>query len=444
MSDLNNIELRSEAMQDILTRPPHLLVRSGISVICAVILLLLVGSFFFKYPDKVNGEIIITTENPPVWLIAQTNGKIQELNCEDKSHVNPGQVLAVIENPAVTADIHQVKEQVHVLFDYLPFTHLPVPDSAFRIPPGFLTRTYELGTVQNSYSVFLRTLTNYENFLSYNTTTKEKEALQLQIREHQRYSQTLQRQLALKQEELNLANSAVERERQLYGKGVISQADMDAAENSYLNIRQSYQQLQTAIASDRIELSNLDKNVSTLDTQYQKEKYSLLSELQTAAGELASAIENWEQLYLLVSPVEGTVTLNTFWTQNQFVGAGEKVLAVVSGTPGQIIGRIQTAAQGSGKVHSGQRVTIKVQGYPYMEYGTLQGKVKNISLLSNEKRYLVEVALPQGLRTVTGKTLNFTGELTGEAEIITDDRNLFSRILSPLEYLLKNQLGDES
>jgi HlyD family secretion protein len=76
-----------------------------------------------------------------------------------------------------------------------------------------------------------------------------------------------------------------------------------------------------------------------------------------------------------------------------------------------------------------------------MEYGTLQGKVKNISLLSNEKLYLVEVALPQGLRTVTGKVLNFTGELTGEAEIITDDRNLFSRILSPLKYLLKNQLS---
>jgi HlyD family secretion protein len=415
MNDLNNIELRSEEMQDILTRPPHLLVRSGISVICAVILLLLVGSFYFKYPDKVTGEIIITTENPPVWLIAQTNGKIKELNCEDKSLVNQGQVLAVIENPAVTTDIHQVKQQLHLLMDGLPLT-----DSTFHISPGFLTRTYELGTVQNSYSVFLRTLTNYENFLSYNTTTKEKEALQLQIQEHKRYSQTLQRQLNLKQEELNLAKTAYERERQLHEKSVISPAEMDAAASSYLNIRQSYQQLQTAIASDRIELSNLDKNVSTLDTQYQKEKYSLLSELQTASGELASAIENWEQLYLLVSPVEGTVTMNTFWTRNQFVGAGEKVLAVVSGTPGKIIGRIQTTTQGSGKVH----------------------KVKNISLLSNEKMYLVEVELPQGLRTVTGKTLNFTGELTGEAEIITDDRNLFSRILSPLEYLLKNHLGD--
>jgi len=29
------------------------------------------------------------------------------------------------------------------------------------------------------------------------------------------------------------------------------------------------------------------------------------------------------------------------------------------------------------------------------------------------------------------------GELSGQAEIITDDRSLFERILSPLKYLLK-------
>ena len=55
-----SIELRSEEMQDILTRPPHILVRSGISVICAVIFILLTGSFFFSYPDIVTGEITIT------------------------------------------------------------------------------------------------------------------------------------------------------------------------------------------------------------------------------------------------------------------------------------------------------------------------------------------------------------------------------------------------
>jgi len=51
--------------------------------------------------------------------------------------------------------------------------------------------------------------------------------------------------------------------------------------------------------------------------------------------------------------------------------------------------------------------------------------------------YTVNITLPAGLTTNTGKTLNFTGELSGFAEIVVDDRSLFERILSPLRYLLK-------
>jgi HlyD family secretion protein len=426
-----SIELRSEEMQDILTRPPHILVRSGISVICTVVLLLLAGSFFFQYPDLISGEIVITTENPPVWMVAKATGKIKELNCADKTPVQQGQVLAVIENPAVTGDINQLKQQL---------SQCVIVDSFFFIPPDLVASHYELGTIQNVYSSFLRTITDYENFHLYNTIEKEKAALKLQIAGHEQYSAALQKQLKLKQKELRLAQSAYERERQLYEKGVISQSEMETAENALLTIRQSYQQIQTSIASDRIESAQLAESLSRLDTQYLKEKNSLLSELKTAAGELWSAIENWEQNYLLISPIDGIVTFNSFWTSNQFVNAGEKVLAVVPHRSGELIGRIQSPASGAGKIQEGRRVNIKVQGYPYMEYGTLQGIVRAVSLLSNEKIYAVEVELPHGLTTGTGKTLTFTGELTGEAEIITDDRSLFSRILSPLQYLLKNHI----
>jgi HlyD family secretion protein len=162
--------------------------------------------------------------------------------------------------------------------------------------------------------------------------------------------------------------------------------------------------------------------------------------LKTAFGELLSSIENWEQIYLLISPINGTVTFNSFWTKNQYVAAGNRILAIVPELPGRIIGKMQAQASGSGKIKAGQRINIKIQGYPYLEYGTLQGQVKTISLISNENIYSVEAELPQGLKTGTGKELYFTGELIGQAEIVTDDRSLFSRILSPLRYLVTNHV----
>jgi HlyD family secretion protein len=433
MEETRNIELRSEEMQDILTRPPHILVRSGIAVICFVILILVAGSFFFKYPDKIAGEITITTENPPVWLVAKTSGKIKEMYVKDKEHVLQGYLLAVIDNPAKTEDIEQVKALLKQI-------NLTLADSAFFIPKEGLTENRELGTVQNAYSTFLKTITDYENFLEYNTIAKEREALQLQIAGHKRYSESLRQQLKLKQEELQLSKRNYDREKQLFDKGVISKAEMETAENAYLSTRQSYQQLHTSIASDAIEASKLDESLSKLDTEQARDKNTLVSQLTTNYGELKAQIENWEQVYKIAAPIPGTVTLTAFWAQNQFVNVGDKLLAIVPDNPGKLVGRIQMPSLNTGKIQAGQKVNIKIQGYPYMEYGTLTGIVHTVSLIANEKIYAVEVELPQGLKTSTNRTLAFTGELTGEAEIITDNRSLSDRILSPLQYLLKNHL----
>lgn len=89
----------------------------------------------------------------------------------------------------------------------------------------------------------------------------------------------------------------------------------------------------------------------------------------------------------------------------------------------------------------GQRVNISVTGYPYMEFGFLTGKVVSVSLLADEENtYTVTVNLPQDLRTSYGRTLEFKGELTGTAEVMTDERSVTERLFSPLRYLWEKYL----
>lgn len=63
--DIEDIELKSEEIQEILSRPPHALIRWGITVFFMVISFLFIGGCFFSYPDTVEAGITITTENPP-------------------------------------------------------------------------------------------------------------------------------------------------------------------------------------------------------------------------------------------------------------------------------------------------------------------------------------------------------------------------------------------
>lgn len=100
--------------------------------------------------------------------------------------------------------------------------------------------------------------------------------------------------------------------------------------------------------------------------------------------------------------------------------------------------------QGSGKVEVGQKVIVKMSDYPYMEYGYIEGKVENISMVSTPinygngttmESYLVSLVFPEGLKTNYGLQLDFRFETKGIAEIITKDRRLIERFFDNLKYI---------
>ena len=95
-----DIELRCEEVQEILTRPPHALVRWGITAFFSVLALFFIGGCFFKYPDVVSAQITVTTEHPPVWIVARGSGKIKEVYGKDRERIEAGKIIAVLENPA--------------------------------------------------------------------------------------------------------------------------------------------------------------------------------------------------------------------------------------------------------------------------------------------------------------------------------------------------------
>ena len=57
------IELRSEEFQEIVQQSPRWMFRSGISLVFVFLILLLAGSYFFKYPDVIRTNVIVSAEN---------------------------------------------------------------------------------------------------------------------------------------------------------------------------------------------------------------------------------------------------------------------------------------------------------------------------------------------------------------------------------------------
>ena len=93
------------------------------------------------------------------------------------------------------------------------------------------------------------------------------------------------------------------------------------------------------------------------------------------------------------------------------------------------MGKLLLPAQNAGKVAVGQKVFIKLDNYPYQQYGVLIGEVLNFSISPNdENNYTVFISLPNGTLTSYNKTFDFTQELLGNAEVITEDLSVAERL----------------
>ena len=87
-------------------------------------------------------------------------------------------------------------------------------------------------------------------------------------------------------------------------------------------------------------------------------------------------------------------------------------------------------SQALGKVEIGQKVVIKLDGFPYLEYGTLEGQVSSVALVPVEGKYLVEIDLPDGTTTTYGREpAPGTADGLALAEIITSERRLLYKLV---------------
>lgn len=423
----NDIQLRSEEVQEILSRPPHALIRSGIIIISVIIITSITFGFFFTYPDRVQGNVSVTSSAPPVWVIARSEGLLSELFCDDQQVVEKDEILAVIDNPASTDDVLRLS----TLLQQTVFE-----ENNVSYPEELITDRFEVGAIQQTYTQFILAAIAYRNFLQLNLTEKEQNIISQQLKNRKEYRSIVLRQIATKEKEVEIARSAYLRDKQLFNSQVLAESELEQAEQVLLSRQNELEQLKTTASVESIETSQLSGSLQKLSVQQQREKNQLYAELKSSMMELETALGNWQYNYLLKAPEAGKISFNGLWNVQQYISKDQKIMAVVPESPATLSGRMLMPVSGAGKVETGQLVLVKIDDFPYLEFGMLEGRVKKTSLVPDKQFYSVEIEFNRGLTSTTGQTLQLQGELNGQAEIITNKRSLMTRILSPIFYQL--------
>jgi multidrug efflux pump subunit AcrA (membrane-fusion protein) len=414
-------EIRSEAVQEILSFVPHWIIRWGITVIFFTIAVILVASWFVHYPDIVQSRITLTTKNPPVAIIARTTGRFIKFANENET-VKKGTTLGYIESTAEFKDISQLMKQVNEI-ELLP------AEKKYLSALSLFNKNLKLGDMESEYLAFIKALNDYQFYLELNFYTKQIEALNAQILYYEKLNNNLVSQSQLHGKELVLAQRKFTTDSTLAKQNVISASEADKSESAFLQKKQSLENANSNIIHNQIQVAECNKKIAEFELKRQEAEGKYLLDLDAAFKRLKNQLEIWKQQYLFETPVDGKVSFSKMRSNNEFINSGENVMSVVPGSP-EIIGLVQLPVYGSGKVKCGQKVNIKFDNYPYTQYGVVTGKVVNISEVPKDNYYSAEIALTTGLVTSYKKNLSFKQEMRGSAEIVTDDQRLLERIFN--------------
>ncbi|MCL2290379.1 MAG: HlyD family secretion protein [Bacteroidetes bacterium] len=430
------IELKSPAVQEILGRPPRWIIRWGISIIFFVIAILVIGSYFFKYPDIITASITVTTENLPAGLMAKSSGRIDTIFVSEKQLVKKGDFIALIENPARFDDVVRLK---NLVTSYkLQVTNT---DTAKTCHLSLVTRNLQLGEIQPAYEHFVKSYRDYFFFLETQFNTKKIAAIERQIAQYRKIVDKTKAQIRFAENQLQSNEKLYAMDSALFAKKAISFAEFERARGAYLQQLQSFESTKMSLENLLLSIAQLEQSIFELQQQDLEQSTQLQSNLSSSFNQLQTQLAQWEQNYLLISPIDGFSTMTKYWQHNQNIVAGEVLATIVPQHKTKIIGKIELPPRGAGKVKEGQFVNVKFDNYPYMEYGMMKVQIAHISLVpidkNNQKYFVLEVVFPDLLVTNYGKTLEFSQEMTGTAEIITEDLRLLDRFLNPIRAVIK-------
>ncbi|MCD0479715.1 HlyD family secretion protein [Chryseobacterium sp. LC2016-29] len=429
MDNLDNIELRSESVQDILTNPPHWMFRWGNTIIFIILLLILAMSYIIKYPEFVPAPIVVTSQNPPEKIEARSSSKIEKIFIKDHQKVKKGDVMMVLQSTANYQDVLKLKKLVDSIASDQLLT-FPVKEASH----------FKLGELQSDYNSFAKAFQDENLFTRLQPYAPENIATNLSISESRSRIANLKQQKNLEVAKAELSRKSYQRSQELFNQGVIAAVELESEKIKYLQAQQSLENLNISLSQLQESISNFNKTKSGTAINIEKDKITYSSQTIQLFEQLRKSLKQWEQSYLIISSTDGMASFQQFYGENQFVKAGDPILSILPDHTEQLVGRMSVPTANSGKIIPGEKVLIKLDNYRFQEYGIIEGKVQNISLIPDDKgNYYVDVILPQGLKTSYNKTLKFDKELRGNAEIVTQDLRLIERFFYQIRKLLGYQ-----
>jgi HlyD family secretion protein len=215
-------------------------------------------------------------------------------------------------------------------------------------------------------------------------------------------------------------------------------------EGDLLKANSEHEQAKATLISQQAEAHRIQLEASQRIQQLDMEITQLHSKIAEANNGLISAKKKLQNKYLK-APISGTVLTLNLKNKGEVLEPGQTVAEIApDGVP--LIVSAFLPNQEAGFIKPGMPVNVKLDAYPYQDYGVISGKVTTISADAKSDKnlgevYKVEVKLDRDHVTKNQQVIPFKAGLAVNAEIIIRERRIIDVLLDPIKQIQKDGIN---
>jgi HlyD family type I secretion membrane fusion protein len=416
----------SDELLDVVGEPPTWIMRGGAGVMTGILLLFLGGTWIIKYPEVLTGTAVVTTQIQPIRVVTPTGGRMTSLLVKDEAVVKKGDVLAETENTTALQNIPTIRQFIAETNRFL--TH---PQQSISFPEAGLV----WGDLQTDFNIIR------QNYLDYNRLRSDTFQAD-RLRNRQQQADALRQLMAVNARQQQLSEAAFQNaeerfrsDEKLFKDGVTSKFDYLASKNKHLDTQRERETFRKEILSNQLHLTEVERDVQEMTFDYTEKKRQSLDNIARSLANIENRLRYWQQNYLITAPANGKVMFLKNLTENQYLKTADTLFALVP-LDETFVATVDIPVRGLGKARVGQQVILKLDDYPYQEFGVLEGRVESLEPSLTIHTYRIRVSLPRGLTSTYHQKFRFRSEMAGTAQIVTADLRLIEHAFYGLRKLL--------
>jgi HlyD family secretion protein len=472
---LTNSHDWSYATKELLDTLPQAWTRGLLYFIGAFIAIALPWSFLTKIDETGTARGRIEPREETVKLDAPVTGTVANIRVKEGDLVKQGEVLLTLDSDLVKSELKQSQDKLEGLLNRLNQFNLLKSQLVLAISTqkqqnqaGKMEKQTQIAQaeetlkgLENTYNLLQAEKLSQVNQVKaelknreiadklaairwhnaqrevkrYHDAWKEGIAAEIQIAEREDIAQERQRIYEQSKSDIEQSKLHLDEQKSIYEKS-LKQANNDI-EQAKLRLKEQKVSLQALIHSHQLETLRIEEQIKNVNTDIA----SLKAEILQTHSQIDSLKFQLTQRTLKAS-VSGMVFHLPIQKEGAVVQPGTRI-AEIAAQNSPLILRANMPTTESGSLQKGLKAKLKLDAYPFQDYGIIEGELIKISpttslLETSEGKvevYKLEINLDKTCMPTANRCIPLRPGDTATAEVIVRQRRIIDFILDPFKKL---------